>query len=183
MPRPLRLLLLTSLTTVAFASAATAGRKYVGVKTCRTCHKAAERGDQYSKWKKGPHAKAYATLGTDKAKKLAAEAGVSGDPQKSDQCLKCHVTGYGKPPESFGRKYRVEDGVGCESCHGAGSDFKTKSIMRDRAKAKANGLIEPDEKLCRTCHNKESPTFKPFDFEERKKEISHPLPPDKKKPK
>jgi len=166
---------------LALAGTASAERKFVGVKTCKTCHKAAERGDQYSKWKKGPHAKAYATLATPKARELAAKAGVDGDPQKSDRCLKCHVTGYGKPANAFGRKYRMEDGVGCESCHGAGSDFKKKSIMKDRALAKTKGLIEPDEKVCKTCHNKESPTFKPFKFKELAKEIAHPLPKKKSK--
>lgn len=174
--RRVAVVLAVALVGVATGRAASAERKFVGVKTCKTCHKAAERGDQYSKWKKGPHAKAYDTLGTAKAKELAAKAGVNGDPQKAPECLKCHVTGYGKPASAFGRKYRIEDGVGCESCHGAGSDFKKKSIMRDKKKAMAKGLIEPEEKVCKTCHNKQSPTFKPFDYEERAKEIAHPLP-------
>ncbi len=174
--RRVSVMLAAMIACLALAKPATAGRKFVGVKSCRTCHKAAERGNQYSKWKKGPHAKAYDTLATDKAKELAAKAGVTGDPQKEPKCLKCHVTGYGKPPTAFGRKYKMEDGVGCESCHGAGSDFKKKSIMRDLAKAKAMGLIEPDEKLCKTCHNDESPTFKPFNYKEAAEKIAHPLP-------
>jgi hypothetical protein len=158
------------------ADAASAGRKFVGVKACRVCHKAAKRGDQYTKWKKGPHSGAYDVLGTAKAKEVAAKAGVSGDPQKADECLECHVTGHGSPASAFGRKYRVEDGVGCESCHGAGSGYKKKSIMKVQKKAVAAGLVLPDEKLCKKCHNEKSPTFKPFDYEERLKEVSHPLP-------
>ena len=29
---------------------------------------------------------------------------------------------------------------------------------------------------CRKCHNEESPTFKPFDYAERVKEVDHPRP-------
>ncbi|MBF0432524.1 MAG: cytochrome C554 [Fibrobacteria bacterium] len=149
---------------------------YVGVDDCKKCHKKDKKGAQYKKWLEGPHAKAYKTLATDDAKKLAEKAGVKGDPQKSEKCLKCHVTGYGLAADRFGEKYKKEDGVGCESCHGAGSAYKKKKVMKDRDKAVAAGLVIPDEKVCTGCHNDESPTFKEFKFDERLKEIAHPIP-------
>ena len=160
---------------VGNSSAGKKAPKYVGAASCKTCHKAKKKGDQYSQWAGSKHANAYKVLATDKAKKTALKVGVKGDPQKAPECLKCHVTGYGSPKARLGKKYSMEDGVGCESCHGAGGDFKKKKIMKDRAAAVANGLIEPDEKLCKQCHNKQSPTFKPFDYAERVKEVDHPL--------
>lgn len=154
-----------------------AARQFIGVDACKMCHKSQKTGDQYSKWKASQHAKAFETLATPKAKELAAKAGVSGDPQASDKCLKCHVTGHGAKPAELGTKYKAADGVGCESCHGAGSDYKDKKVMEDRAAAVAAGLVHPvDEKVCAKCHNKESPTFKPFDFKKRAEEIAHPNP-------
>ena len=40
--------------------------------------------EAFKSWKKTPHAKAFETLGTDEAKKLAAEKGVKGNPQEED---------------------------------------------------------------------------------------------------
>ena len=37
-----------------------------------------------------------------------------------------------------------------------------------------------DQTICTQCHNDESPTFAGFDFEERKEEIVHPIPPEVK---
>jgi hypothetical protein len=37
-------------------------------------------------------------------------------------------------------------------------------------------MIVPDEKLCKTCHNAESPHFKGFNYAEYSKKIAHPNP-------
>jgi hypothetical protein len=39
-----------------------------------------------------------------------------------------------------------------------------------------NGLILPTEEVCKTCHNEESPTYRPFNYEEKVKVIAHPDP-------
>ncbi len=75
------------------------------------------------------------------------------------------------------------EGVQCEACHGGGKDYKSIKIM-SKKKWKANpdkqrqmaidaGLIYPKEEDCVRCHNKKSPNFKEFKFEERKK-LVHP---------
>lgn len=150
--------------------------KYVGVKKCSMCHKSKARGDQYGQWQGTKHAGAYAALATDAAKEAAKKAGIEGDPQKSPKCLKCHVTAYGVDEGLLGSKYSMEDGVGCESCHGPGSDYVTLSVMKDKEKAVESGLIVPTEELCVTCHNKESPTFKGFVFKDMYPKIAHPRP-------
>jgi len=70
----------------------------------------------------------------------------------------------------------MEEGVSCESCHGPGSEYKKMSIMKDREKAIANGLIIPEEKVCLVCHNEKNPFFKPFDYKERVTRVQHPIP-------
>jgi len=152
-----------------------AAHKYVGVAKCAMCHKSKARGDQYGKWKESKHSQAYAALATDAAKELAKKAGVD-DPQKSGKCLKCHVTAYGVDKSLLGPKYSEQDGVTCEACHGPGSDYIKMSVMKDKDKAVAAGLVIPTEKTCVKCHNEESPSYKKFDFKEFFAKIAHPRP-------
>ncbi|GAB4334309.1 MAG: hypothetical protein Kow0099_06370 [Candidatus Abyssubacteria bacterium] len=160
----------------AFSGSADAQEhKYVGVKGCKMCHMAPARGAQFKQWEQTQHAKAYETLASEEAKAIASEKGIA-NPQEAAECLKCHVTGYGADPSMFTETYAKEDGVGCESCHGPGNDYKNIQIMKDVEKAKANGLIIPDKETCVKCHNEESPTFKGFNFDEMWPKVTHPVP-------
>ena len=134
---------------------------YVGTSKCKLCHKGARKGEVFEKWEKSAHAKAFETL---KAK----------GEEKNPKCLECHVTGFNAGGYKIGDANAANfEGVGCESCHGPGSAYKSISIMKDLAKAKANGLIIPTEEVCVKCHNKNSPTFKGFNFKEYEKKIDH----------
>jgi hypothetical protein len=180
-----------ALLVLAFAipksAAADGEHAFVGVKKCKTCHKKAAIGNQYNVWLESRHAKAYETLGTEKAKKWGAEAGVD-NPQTDDRCIKCHSTAHGVPDTMVSKKFDRTAGVQCESCHGAGKDYRKKKIMMDRDKAIEKGLIIPTEAVCTACHNDESPAWDPqkytladgskagFDFEQAKKTIAHPVP-------
>ena len=148
---------------------------YVGVKMCGICHKKDDSGNQLAKWQAGPHAKAFETLGTDKAKEVGKKAGVD-DPQKSGKCLQCHSTAYNFTESVATEKIKPEDGVTCESCHGPGKKFMAKSTMEDRAKAIEAGLIYPASKSCTLCHNDKSPTWKGFDEKSMVEKIAHPDP-------
>jgi hypothetical protein len=158
-----------------FSSSAAAEHNYVGVKACKMCHMAPAKGAQFKAWEASKHSKAYETLASDEAKEAASAKGID-NPQQSAECLKCHVTGYGSDASMFEATYAQEDGVGCESCHGAGKDYKNVKIMKDVEEAKANGLIIPTEATCKKCHNEESPTFEGFNFEEMWAKIAHPKP-------
>ena len=155
--------------------------QYVGVEGCKMCHKSAKKGNQLGKWMESKHAQAYATLATDEAKAIAAKLGIA-DAQKDAKCLKCHVTAHGADaadiaePKPGKKGHQIEDGVACESCHGPGSLYKKRTVMKDRDASVAAGLIIPDEKTCTACHNDESPTYKAFNYAERVKEIAHPNP-------
>jgi len=149
---------------------------YIGVGGCKMCHKKEATGDQFGQWSESAHAGAYATLGTDAAKETAAKAGVEGNPQEAAECLKCHVTAAGVDAAMLGKKYAVEDGVGCESCHGPGSGYKSTKVMKDHDAAVAGGLVIPTVETCTGCHNDESPTFKGFDVDEYVAMGAHPIP-------
>lgn len=155
---------------------------YVGVSKCKTCHKTAKQGEQLGKWEASGHAKAYKTLLSDEAVAIAKEKGLETAPSEAPECLKCHVTGHDADAGMKAESFSMEDGVQCEGCHGAGSDYRKKSIMKSREKSIENGmaaiLVEDGsaEKQCITCHNEESPTYKEFNFAEMWAKIVHPVP-------
>ena len=148
---------------------------YVGVKACGICHKKEDSGNQLAAWQAGPHAKAYETLGTAEAKAIAAKLGID-DPQQSGKCMKCHSTAYNFTESIATEKIKPEEGVSCESCHGPGRKYMMKSIMQDREKAIAAGLVHPPTQNCTRCHNEESPSFKGFDEKSYVERILHPNP-------
>ena len=154
--------------------------KYVSVKNCKLCHTDKAAGDQYGQWKKSKHASAYDGLASAKAKEIAGKQGIK-DPQKDLKCTKCHVTGIETP--ALSKTVKEKDGVQCESCHGAGEFYAKKEVFdKGKAAAVAAGLIEPEEKVCVKCHNKDSPTWTgKFDFAEMSKKIAHPNPKNAKK--
>ena len=157
-----------------------ANAKYIGANKCKMCHKSATKGNQFGIWSESAHAKAYATLATDKAKAVAKKAGVSGDPQKADECLGCHVTAFSAPASAKAATYKMEEGVTCETCHGPGSLYKSMKVMKaltaGTQDAAAVAFMKATEKTCLECHNEKSPTYKPFNFTERMKKIEHPMP-------
>jgi hypothetical protein len=168
---------------LSLGPASAADHMFVGATKCAVCHKTAAQGEQYPKWQASAHAKAYATLASAEAKEIGKALGIA-DPQKDDKCLRCHVTGHGAAAELLGPKYDATEGVGCESCHGAGGDYMKKATMEGVASGTIEpasvGLVLPDQKTCESCHSDRSPTFKGFDFEKYKEKIAHPVPEERK---
>jgi hypothetical protein len=150
-----------------YFSGLAAAHDYVGAEKCKMCHKGEAKGKVWEIWEASAHAKAYKTL----------VAKGDGSETKAE-CLTCHTTGMGKSTGfAAGDTTKVHlTGVGCESCHGPGADYKAMAVMKDSAKAKEAGLITPAEETCKTCHNDKSPTFKGFDFAEYSKKIEHRVP-------
>jgi hypothetical protein len=143
--------------------------KYIGNIKCKMCHNSPKKGKIWDTWSKTKHAAAFTTLANEESKAIGKKMEIE-DPQKDGKCLKCHVSGYGQPT---GDKYSMEEGVGCEGCHGPGEHYWSMKVMKDKKQALENGLVEPDEKLCATCHNEESPTYKPMKFKEAYKMVEH----------
>jgi hypothetical protein len=139
---------------------------YIGTDKCKMCHKGEKHAMVFEKWSKTAHAKSMA--GLDAAK------GENKDPK----CLKCHTTGYGAGGYGSEGMDAVDlAAVGCEACHGPGSQYKSMATMKDRAKAVAAGLIIPTEATCKKCHNADSPTMKgEFKFAASAAKIAHAVP-------
>lgn len=140
---------------------------YVGVKVCRECHGEDAIGNQSAIWASSPHAKAYALLSGERAAEIALKNEIA-EPQKSLTCLRCHTTGRG-----FDKNILTE-GVGCEACHGPGSDYYRASGHVDYSSRK-NGYrralkagmynilgserLKTRERLCLSCHDGNRPCF------------------------
>lgn len=148
--------------------------EYIGAAKCKMCHNKTATGQQYKVWMAGPHANAMKTLSSEASMAIAKEKGIA-DPTTDPACTKCHST-FASTSEDLHAGLKITEGVSCESCHGPGSAYKTNTVMKDRSKAMAKGMVIPDEALCKTCHNEESPTYKPFNYEEKVKDIAHPNP-------
>jgi hypothetical protein len=151
---------------------------YIGVSSCGMCHKTEKQGSQLSIWQSSKHSQAFLTLQTEKADQIAKDRGFSTKAIETSECLKCHASGYNVDAKLIGEKFKVEEGVQCETCHGPGSDYKSKKVMENREEAVKNGLIVYDkvEDFCIGCHNAESPTYVEFNFEESWAKIKHSVP-------
>jgi len=119
------------------------GDAFLGSSACRTCHAAA-----YARWRATGHARDFA--GLPPSDRMVAA------------CLRCHVTGYG---ERFGYRATGDTpdlaNVGCESCHGPGSDHG-RSAHPGLVPTLTGGECPPCEinRICRLCHTPDrSPGF------------------------
>ena len=155
------------------ANALLAQSKYVGSKTCKMCHNNPAKGEQYNKWSKTQHSKAFSALTSEAAMTYAKANGIA-DPSKEAKCLKCHSTASSVDAALLEPTITKEEGVSCESCHGPGSVYKSMAIMKDKANDIKSGLNIPDQKTCEKCHTAEgNPFFKPFDYATAVTKISH----------
>jgi hypothetical protein len=165
-------LALAALSALPFAGAAkpAGDAKYIGVDKCKNCHKVEENGNQYGHWEKSGHAKAFETLASDEAKRIAKEKGIE-DPQKAEACLKCHTTAFGVAESEIKKGFDAKKGVQCEVCHGPGEEHM-KTRMKEAAANEGNKeriqipagemITKIEASKCTGCHNSESPTFKGF---------------------
>lgn len=145
---------------------------YVGAEKCKMCHRTEKQGQQFPLWESRKHSKSFSALTSDKGKEIAQAAGVD-NPAESPDCLKCHAPLAAKNAEL------KEEGVGCEACHGPGSDYKKMSTMKDHAEAVKSGMTDystPDaiKKQCLSCH--ENAHESTFDFEAAWEKVKHPKP-------
>ena len=172
--------------------------EYVGTMSCKMCHNKDATGAQFSKWEAAAHATAFETLKTEAADKIAKDKGFETSAWETPECVKCHTTGF----EDGGYVIMDEDfwsppaddrvaakavkrmsglqAVGCEACHGPGSKYKSKKTMvgiyNGEIDGATVGLKDPGEATCKGCHNKNSPTYKTFVFDEYWSKIAHPIP-------
>ncbi len=154
---------------------------FVGADKCGTCHKTEKQGKQLDIWKNSAHAKAFETLKNEKSQAIAKKQGLKKAAHESEECLVCHASGYNVDASLKQAKFKVEDGVQCETCHNAGEHYQAMKVMKDHDLSVKNGMREfksdaEIEKYCKTCHNSKSPTFKGFEFAKFWNDVKHPIP-------
>ncbi len=141
--------------------------KHTGVASCASsvCHgKSTAATDsnvmlnEYKLWTtEDRHASAYKTLLSTESKRIASNLGLSAPAHKAKICLDCHTDNV--PPEKRGEEFRIEDGVGCEACHG-GAEHWLESHTEPGVthEDNLNKHMYPTEdgfaraKLCLSCH-------------------------------
>jgi hypothetical protein len=75
-------------------------------------------------------------------------------PTKDSRCLLCHATGRQDDNALFTDSYRAEEGIGCEACHGPGSEYAASEHMASREAYLERGGRVPDAATCRGCHRR-----------------------------
>jgi len=151
---------------------------FIGAQACAECHEGAAMGNQFSKWRLSAHARAYAALSLPEAREITRLSGLTEEPHRARMCLGCHATGAESEEWERGEGYHLEDGLQCEACHGAGSEYSPKEIMKDRAQAVAHGLKLIAKEDCLVCHRTKGSheavlKKKPFDLEAAWQTIAH----------
>lgn len=153
---------------------------------CGECHQLKNIGDQQTPWKNSEHSGAYTVLFSTKAREFAEKNGLQ-SPDKEEKCLKCHSTEYKLKGTGKGQFYNISEGVGCEACHGAGSEYSAAEIMKDESAFTRNGGIKGDEATCLACHSKKGNKERvlkedacpfqetDFNYKESFEKIKHPL--------
>lgn len=136
--------------------------EYIGSKACKKCHL-----KEYKSWEATPMATALDALKPGERVEAKRNAGLVPEFDYSivEGCVKCHVTGYGKPGGFVDIETTPElAGVGCEMCHGPGGSYvadelmSTKNKEYKRADVVAAGMVESvGGAQCVGCHNSESP--------------------------
>jgi hypothetical protein len=142
--------------------------RYVGTAACasQNCHgSVTARGDsprslqnEYVTWyKEDRHAQAFAVLRSDRSRRIADLLGLREAPTEAKRCLDCHAVNV--PKKAQGAKFRLEDGVGCEACHGPAGAWLERHTERGwtPARSVALGMRETTApvvaaEVCLGCH-------------------------------
>ncbi len=159
-----------------------APEKHEGVSSCdgSTCHgSAAPRNDrnvmqnEYSIWVEQDrhHTRAYKILLNEDSQRISRNLGRNRKPHEDSLCLDCHAD---NPPPKKRRTennaFRIDDGVGCEACHGGAERYlRSHDSGSSHEKNLELGLYPTDDpvaraRLCLSCH-----------FGDRKKFVDHRL--------
>ena len=143
-----------------------ADKVHLGVGSCASgvCHgsvrartSASVAQNEYVIWsRRDRHRISYNTLLTAESKSIAKKMGI-GEPHKSDICLDCHADNVAQ--NLRGKKFQLDDGIGCESCHGGAESYISTHVDADskRSDNLKAGLYPTDDpraraKLCLSCH-------------------------------
>jgi hypothetical protein len=143
------------------------GHVHLGPASCAAsqCHGATVANDEYNVslneytvWsRRDPHSQAYTMLLGDESKEIARKLGLP-NAHEQDVCLDCHADNV--PSELKGERFQIEDGVGCEACHGGAGEWlgiHDDDPLTGRHKSLELGMYSTEEpiqraRLCLSCH-------------------------------
>lgn len=166
----LALFLVLALRPIGAAPAPAAGSgTHLGVASCAgsTCHGRSEatgkivRQDELMIWQDesspaGAHSRAWRVLTEPRARMISARLGI-GEAASAPMCLGCHADPA--PQGHRGPRFQISDGVGCEACHGAASNWLAShyAVGATHAQNVAHGMIPLDNPraraaVCLDCH-------------------------------
>lgn len=151
---------------------------YVGSAKCSGCHE-----DAYEKWRETRHSTAWKSISLDPPTDHTANPPRDCDPD----CVSCHVVGWnGVEHVPYNGGYTDMKttshlaNVGCESCHGPGSNHIAAELGNDQTVQtklrEAMRLGDNVKQNCYSCHDADnSPNF---DFDTYYEKIDHSEPAD-----
>lgn len=151
---------------------------YVGSAKCGSCH-----ADAYDIWRETRHSTAWKSISANPPTEHSADPPRDCDPD----CVSCHVVGWNgieHVPYQGGyadmKSTAFLANVGCESCHGPGSNHIQAELGNDPAAQKqlrkAMLVGNAVKQVCYTCHDLDnSPNF---EFDEYYEKIDHSEPAD-----
>lgn len=102
------------------------------------------------------HSRAYKVLEQPLSRRIAANMGI-GNPTSEKICLDCHSDNV--PLNRRGPKFQLNDGIGCEACHGGAEKWIENHASETRAHKDnvAQGMYPSEQPLqraalCLSCH-------------------------------
>ena len=118
--------------------------------------------NEYLTWSRtDKHARAYNILLNERSQRIARNLGLKQPAHESKICLDCHA--HVVPEDRRGERFKLTDGVTCESCHGPAEKWvKTHVAPGDSATAQHAANIDDGmyptsdaaarARLCMSCH-------------------------------
>ncbi len=152
---------------LAMAGPGTAEPRHLGVASCAstTCHGSAKARtatpvaqNEYVNWQHfDPHAGAYAALDGPRGRQIARRLEID-EATSARECLACHSEA--PQARTRGPLFQADDGVGCESCHGASEHWIASHYDTPRVKHTDNlsaGMRAQNDpavraQVCLDCH-------------------------------
>jgi hypothetical protein len=108
--------------------------QFIGAAGCQSssCHGGAgAKRSQFLTWiKEDFHSRAYAVLVTARSARMAETLGLPAA-QTSNRCTICHSPLQGVEPARLAKTAQVDEGVSCESCHGAAGQWLRGHTRKD----------------------------------------------------
>ncbi|MCE9595597.1 MAG: cytochrome c family protein [Planctomycetes bacterium] len=123
-------------------------QRYVGSESCKACH-----AREFAQWLSTPHASAMLTLEHVQRQRIR-------------NCVACHVVGF---EQESGYRFDAPSvelrNVGCEVCHGPGSEHVERGSAAIRR--------TPPDGLCASCHTEAHSNFLLSDPSSYRRKIDH----------